>query len=83
MKIELDELVFIFKGDMPNSKYNPPAQPVTPYKVNFNSRRIGCYLKTPNHNYGSYRANLGFEHFIVSDKNDAAAVLFANNKEEK
>ena len=54
MKIDLEKLTFIFKGDM-KSGYQPPAQQVIPHKVNFKSRKISCELKAPNHRRGYFR----------------------------
>lgn len=80
MKIELEKLTFIFKGDM-KSGYKPPAQQVIPHKVNFKSRKISCELNAPNHRRGRYRTCIGFDRFIVCDADDMASVLYL--QEEK
>ena len=82
MKLELDKLVFIFKGDM-KSGYCPPAQHVVPHKVNFRSRKISCDLMAPNHRHGRYRTCIGFDRFIVCDANDMATVLYLEEQNEK
>lgn len=79
MKIDLDNMVFIFKGIESKAYGKIPAQIVTPHKINIGSRRITSYLKTST---GSYTRSVSymFDRFIVCDKNDAAYVLYGDNK---
>lgn len=84
MKLELDKMVFLFKGVNSKAYGQVPAQIVKPHKVNFSARRVTASFKTPNHT-GAFadthnKISYTFDRFIVCDKNDAAYILYGDNK---
>lgn len=80
MKIELNKLVFIFKGGKIGIEEVPP-QPIKPYKINFNTGKISAKLDRPNDTrcYKSHRSTFNFNKVLVCDENDMGALLYGND----
>lgn len=73
MKLELDQLVFIFKGHETATMGEIPKQVVEPRKINMNSRNISAYIKGSK---GTKLRNFGFDRFLVCSPDDAGAILY-------
>lgn len=73
MKLELDNLVFIFKGHFTDTMGEIKPQIVEPLKLNMRSRTISARIKGERK---TERRAFGFDRFMVCSQDDAAAVLF-------
>ena len=73
MKLELDRLVFIFKGHETPTMGKIPKQVVHPRKINMGSKTISARLEGER---GKKLRNFKFDRFMVCSHDDIAAVLY-------
>lgn len=77
-EIELEDMIFIFKGHTTKVKGHIPRQVVEPLKVNYQTRMIRADMETEKQ--GQKYCSFGFDRFIVCDKNSPSAILYGKNK---
>lgn len=80
-EIELENMIYIFKGHTTKVKGHIPRQVVEPYRINYGSRMIKGRMKTEKQ--GEILCSFGFDRFLVCDKNSPAGILYGDKNEYK
>jgi hypothetical protein len=80
MKLELENLVFIFKGYTSKRHGNIPKQVVIPKRINCAAKSVSVSVITSSGRY--YTSAFGFNRFEVFSHDDPAAILYKPMKAE-